>query len=369
MEPDEITREWRKRLKGQDHVIDSIVPYIIKFLVNLNRPGQPVGNFLLLGPTGTGKTRAVEALAEVLHGSADHVLKIDCGEFQMEHEVAKLIGAPPGYLGHRETHPLLSQQKINSVASDQCALSIVLLDEIEKAASSMWRLLLGVMDKASLRLGDNSNVKFDQTAIFMTSNIGAQELQNLINPNWGMGRSTVNAAEKFADGKSLGQLQKVGAGALNKKFPPEFPNRVDVVVTFRPLGHDTLLDITRSELDIILTHINERLGSGGFHIDAGHEVIEFLVAKGTSVKWGAREIKRTIDRELYNPIAYDFARKRIQNDDILHVKVDDNKLVWDVEHKSKPVSVAAALEHITKTGVVVEPTETLTVSCDSMINE
>ena len=120
--------------------------------------GGPVGVFLLLGPTGTGKTRTVEALAEILHGSDKSILRVDCGEFQMEHEVAKLVGAPPGYLGHRETQPMLTQQKLAAVASEDCNLSLVLFDEIEKATPSMTRLLLAVLDKAALRLGDNTTV-------------------------------------------------------------------------------------------------------------------------------------------------------------------------------------------------------------------
>src|SRR5438067_799236 len=132
-----------------------IVPYVQMHRAGLAPEGRPVGVFLLLGPTGTGKTRTVEALAEVLHGSEKHMLRVDCGEFQMDHEVAKLIGAPPGYLGHRETQPMLTQQKLTSVTTDSSNLSLVLFDEIEEAAPSMTRLLLGVLDKGLLRLGDN----------------------------------------------------------------------------------------------------------------------------------------------------------------------------------------------------------------------
>ena len=136
----------------------SIVPYIQMYQAGLAPEGRPIGIFLLLGPTGTGKTKTVEAIADVLHGSERNLVRIDCGEFQMEHEVAKLIGAPPGYLGHRETHPLLTQQRLNASTSERSNISIILFDEIEKAAPSMTRLLLGVLDKATLRLGDNTVV-------------------------------------------------------------------------------------------------------------------------------------------------------------------------------------------------------------------
>src|SRR6202162_2562821 len=148
-----------QKVVGQPAVSDIIVPYIQMFQAGLAPEGRPIGVFLLLRPTGTGKTKTVEALAEVLHGSEKNLLKVDCGEFQMEHEVAKLIGAPPGYLGHRETQPILTQQKLNAVTTDRCSLSLVLFDEIEKAAPSMTRLLLGVLDKGILRLGDNSTVE------------------------------------------------------------------------------------------------------------------------------------------------------------------------------------------------------------------
>jgi ATP-dependent Clp protease ATP-binding subunit ClpA len=155
------------------------------FQAGLAPEGRPVGVFLLLGPTGTGKTKTVEALAEILHGSSKNLLKVDCGEFQMEHEVAKLIGAPPGYLGHRETQPMLTQQKLNAVTSEKCELSLVLFDEIEKAAPSMTRLLLGVLDKGVLRLGDNSTVNFEKSLVFLTSNLGAREMMREINPEFG----------------------------------------------------------------------------------------------------------------------------------------------------------------------------------------
>src|SRR6202171_5053942 len=183
-----------QKLVGQPVAIAAVVPYVLMYRAMLAPEGRPAGVFLLLGPTGTGKTKTVEALAEVLHGSSKKVLKVDCGEFQMEHEVAKLIGAPPGYLGHRETQPILTQQKLNSVTSEKCALSIVLFDEIEKAAPSMTRLLLGVLDKGTLRLGDNSTVNFEKSLVFLTSNLGAREMMRKINPEFGF--QSVRSAER-----------------------------------------------------------------------------------------------------------------------------------------------------------------------------
>ncbi len=183
--PSGIGADLRRLLIGQDDAVEAIVPFVQMHQAGLSPEGRPIGVVLLLGPTGTGKTRTVEALAEVLHGSSKNLLKIDCGEFQMEHEVAKLIGAPPGYLGHRETQPLLSQGKLNAVTSEASDISIVLFDEIEKAAPSMTRLLLGILDKATLRLGDNTTVNFERTLIFMTTNIGAKSMQRVAKPDFG----------------------------------------------------------------------------------------------------------------------------------------------------------------------------------------
>src|ERR1700712_3613103 len=182
---EDLTSVLSSKFVGQPNVISVIVPYVEMFQAGLAPENRPVGLVLLLGPTGTGKTRTVEALAEALHGTSKNLLKVDCGEFQMEHEVAKLIGAPPGYLGHRETQPMLTQQKLNSVTSEKSPLSLVLFDEIEKAAPSMTRLLLGVLDKGTLRLGDNSTVNFDKSLVFLTSNLGAREMMRELNPEFG----------------------------------------------------------------------------------------------------------------------------------------------------------------------------------------
>src|SRR5919201_1305477 len=187
---EDLTAVLSQKVVGQPAATRVIVPYIQMFQAGLDPEGRSVGVFLLLGPTGTGKTKTVEALAEVLHGSEKNILKIDCGEFQMEHEVAKLIGAPPGYLGHRETQPVLTQQKLNSVTSEKCSLSLVLFDEIEKAAPSMTRLLLGVLDKGILRLGDNSVVNFEKSLVFLTSNLGAREMMKEIRPDFGFQSAT-----------------------------------------------------------------------------------------------------------------------------------------------------------------------------------
>src|SRR5579884_192291 len=209
----------RKMIVGQDEAIQQIVNIYQMFLTGMTAPSRPVGNFLFLGPTGSGKTRIVEATAEALLKNPRAVIKIDCAEFQHSHEIAKLIGSPPGYLGHRETHPLLSQEVLNQYHTDTVKLSFVLFDEIEKASDALWNLLLGILDKATLTLGDNRKVDFSRAMIFMTSNLGAAEMSSLMNPKLGfMARDAVRQAlEGEIDSKLDGKLKRSGVEAARKK--------------------------------------------------------------------------------------------------------------------------------------------------------
>ena len=269
---------------GQPAATRVIVPYIQMFQAGLAPEGRPVGVFLLLGPTGTGKTKTVEALAEVLHGSEKNVLKVDCGEFQMEHEVAKLIGAPPGYLGHRETQPMLTQQKLNAVTSEKCSLSLVLFDEIEKAAPSMTRLLLGVLDKAVLRLGDNSTVNFEKSLVFLTSNLGAREMMREINPEFGF--QSVKGAERP---DILSKLQSIALVAVRKRFSPEFVNRIDCIITYQPLTPEALSAILDHQITDLQNHVNTRLGNRSFTLEVPPAGAPVPARQGNQRGiWGAR---------------------------------------------------------------------------------
>ncbi len=287
-----------KRVIGQPAAMTGIIPYVQMHQAGLAPEGRPVGVFLLLGPSGTGKTKTVEALAEVVHGSEKNVLRVDCGEFQMEHEVAKLIGAPPGYLGHRETHPLLTQQKLTAVTSERSNLSVVLFDEIEKAAPSMTRLLLGVLDKATLRLGDNTNVNFERSLIFLTSNLGARDMASFLKPGFGF-----QSGEAPAEADVESKLQAIGMSAVRRKFAPEFVNRLDAVITYHPLSRKTLDTILELQLAEIQKHLYKRLGPRAFALQISRAGRGFLLDSGTSAEYGARELKRTLHRHLLHPLA------------------------------------------------------------------
>jgi ATP-dependent Clp protease ATP-binding subunit ClpA len=293
-----ITALLSRKIVGQPAAVEAIAPFVQVYQAGLAPEGRPAGVFLLLGPTGTGKTKTVEALAEVLHGSEKNLLKIDCGEFQMEHEVAKLIGAPPGYLGHRETQPMLTQQKLSMVSSEQSSLSLVLFDEVEKAAPSLTRLLMGVLDKAVLRLGDNTTVNFERSLIFLTSNLGSRTMMRAIRPDFGFEAGLPKHRQDVGM-----KLENIGAAAARKRFTPEFINRIDRIITYRPLDERSLAEILDQHISEFQRHIGARLGSQGFDIVVPTETRRALLRMGASTEFGARELKRTLHRHLIEPLA------------------------------------------------------------------
>lgn len=307
-----------QKVVGQSAATKAIVPYVYMYQSGLAPEGRPAGVFLLLGPTGTGKTKTVEAIAELLHGDEKKILKIDCGEFQMEHETAKLVGAPPGYLGHRETTPLLTQQQLTEVTSRECDLALVLFDEIEKAAHSITKLLLGILDRGILHLGDNTTVDFEKSLIFFTSNLGAREMMKEINPNIGFHSATTKSQTELTT-----RLESIALGAVRKRFSPEFVNRIDAVVTYNPLNAEAIELILDHDLRALQEHVNLRLGERYFSIEVTPEAKQFLLDKGISKEYGARELKRTIHRQLTQPLATMVTRGEILPGALVSVSVND----------------------------------------------
>lgn len=281
------------KLIGQSAAIEKIVPYVEMFQATLSPEGRPAGVFLLLGPTGTGKTKTVEALAEVLHGCERNILSVNCGEYQMEHEIAKLIGAPPGYLGHRETQPVLSQQKVNAVASERSMASLVLFDEVEKGSHTLHRLLLGIMDKAQLRLGDGNTVIFERAFIFLTSNLGAEEMGKILQNRWGLPATHDRSRN----------LESASQRAVERKFSPEFCNRIDETITYHPLTRSAIRIILDLELIRLQRHLNRRRGQNGFLMSFSGPAKNWLITRGFSEQYGARELKRCVNREVLHPIS------------------------------------------------------------------
>ena len=270
-----------------------------------------------LGPTGSGMTRIVEATAEVLLKNPRAVIKIDCAEFQHSHEIAKLIGSPPGYLGHRETHPLLSQEVLNQFHTEDSKLSFVLFDEIEKASDSLWNLLLGILDKATLTLGDNRKVDFSNAMIFMTSNLGAAEMSAMMAPKLGFGIQKMKdqVAQGIADEKLTGKLARSGVEAARRKFTPEFMNRLDKVVTFQPLGSEQLRKILDIELNLVQQRIFNSPMERAFVFTLSDDSKDFLLTEGTDMKYGARHLKRAIERLLVQPMSNLIATEQVRGGD------------------------------------------------------
>jgi ATP-dependent Clp protease ATP-binding subunit ClpA len=284
--------------------------------------GRPIGNFLFLGPTGSGKTRTVEATAEALVGNPRAVIKIDCAEFQHSHEIAKLIGSPPGYLGHRETHPLLSQEALDQHHTDTVKLSFLLFDEIEKASDALWNLLLGILDKATLTLGDNRKVDFSRALIFMTSNIGAAEMSSLVSRK--LGFPTTSLDDDSSAPKLKARLSRSGIEAARRKFTPEFLNRLDRIVVFKALGNEELNRIMDIELELVQQRIQSSVVGQHFFIKVTDSAREFLRTEGTDFRYGARPLKRAIERLLVQPLSNLMATGQIQSRDCVRITHDHN---------------------------------------------
>jgi ATP-dependent Clp protease ATP-binding subunit ClpB len=304
----------RRKIVGQDEAVQAVVDLYQVFRAGLNSPGRPVGNLLFLGPTGAGKTRVVEATAEVLFGDPRAVIKVDCAEFQHSHEIAKLIGSPPGYLGHRETHPLITQEALAQYHSEKLKISFLLFDEIEKASDALWQLLLGILDKATLTLGDNRRVDLSQTMIFMTSNLGGVEITELM--TGGMGFAPVQRADTVV--RLDEKVEKTAAEAAKRKFAPEFMNRIDKTVVFHPLRSEQLEQILEIELGMVQQRVLET-AKGRFLFRVTQPARNFLLKEGTDLKYWARHLKRAIERHVVYPLASLLATEQVSLGDVISI--------------------------------------------------
>jgi ATP-dependent Clp protease ATP-binding subunit ClpA len=327
------------------------------FCAGLNSPGRPVGNLLFLGPTGSGKTRIVEAGAEILFGDPRAVIKVDCAEFQHSHEIAKLIGSPPGYLGHRETHPLITQEALAANHTDKLKLSFLLFDEIEKASDALWQLLLGMLDKATLTLGDNRRVDLSQTVIFMTSNLGGGEITELMEGGMGF----IQPKDKPVTGLDE-KVERTAVEAARRKFSPEFMNRLDKVVVFHPLQRTQLEEVLEIELGQVQQRVLET-ARGQFLFRVTSAAREFLLQEGTDQRYGARHLKRAIERNIVYPLANLLATEQIHVGDLICIDFDkqDTCLTFTREgenlsmpiRRQEPVTLLKAAQ--AKSGKIAEP--------------
>src|SRR5712691_8872649 len=327
----------RTKIVGQDEAVQALVDIYQVFCAGLHSPGRTVGNLLFLGPTGSGKTRIVEAAAEILFGDSRAVIKVDCAEFQHSHEIAKLIGSPPGYLGHRETHPLITQEALAASHRDHLKLSFLLFDEIEKASDALWQLLLGMLDKATLTLGDNRRVDLSQTVIFLTSNLGGSQIADLMHGGMGF----IQPKDKATAGLDE-KVERTAVEAARRKFSPEVMNRLDKVVVFHPLKHSELDEV----LEIELRQVQQRVldsTTRPFLFRITSEGREFLLEEGTDHRYGARHLKRAIERNVVCALSRLLATGQLHQGDVLlidwHRGEEGLVFLRDTEKRSTSVKI------------------------------
>jgi len=330
---------------GQERAVRRVSGLFQIYLAGMNNPSRPLGTMLFLGPTGSGKTRVVEAAAEVLFGEPHSVVKIDCAEFQHSHEIAKLIGSPPGYLGHRETSPMLTQENLDKAHTDDTKLTFVLFDEIEKASDSLWQLLLGILDKATLTLGDNRRVDFSKTVVIMTSNLGAREMSDMI--SGGIGFAPTKTDKTREDNEIDTKIYRTALEAAKRKFSPEFMNRIDKVVVFRSLKEHHLRKILDIELKAVQDRITESAGTK-FIFECTDPAKEFLLGEGIDLKYGARHLKRAIERFLVYPLSNLVATQQVETGDFVMVDFDTDKGALIFRKQSGKMIVSEMIEESTQ---------------------
>ena len=338
MQAAQFEAELRARVVGQERAVRALAALYQVFHAGLTNPTRPIGTMLFLGPTGSGKTHVVDAAAEALFGDRNAIIKIDCAEFQHSHEIAKLIGSPPGYLGHRETPPLLTHENLTRYHSERDPFTLVLFDEIEKASDALWQLLLGVLDKATLTLGDNRRVDLSHTMIFMTSNLGAKEMGQLINGS--IGFAPTRSDQPLPDDLDQ-KIYHAGIEAARRQFSPEFMNRIDNVVVFRSLKLEQLRLIVDLELDAVRRRIDEGAAEQ-FSFTATDAAKEFLLAEGTDYRYGARQLKRAIERFVVSPLASLASSKQLRLGDVVVIDLDSSGKKLGFFRDDTEVSLAAA---------------------------
>jgi ATP-dependent Clp protease ATP-binding subunit ClpB len=300
-----------KRVVGQPEAVKVLADIVETYQSGLCDPRRPAGTALFLGVTGSGKTSTVETACEALFGDARACLRIDAAEFQFSHEVAKLVGSPAGYLGHRETPALLNQKRLQAFHTENLKLGVVLIDEVEKASDALWQLMLGVLDRATLTLGDTSVVNFSQSIIIMTSNLGAKEMSRLM---LGKGLGYHAAAIAPVD---KAKIEDIARGVAVKHFTPEFLNRIDYTVVFNPLTEADVRQIMNIELGLVQKIM---WSVGKFLYQLTDYAKEKLMEEGFSKEYGAREMKRSIERRIRMPLARFLASGQIAPGDAVVIE-------------------------------------------------
>ncbi len=286
-----------RRVVRQTTAVREVVDAYVKYLSGLSNPARPIASYLFVGPTGSGKTHVCKTIAEAVSGRPDALIRIDCAEFQHSHEIAKLIGAPPGYLGYRETSALLSTAKLAKARSDKCSANFILFDEIDKAHTSLLDILLGILDNGTLKLGDGTETDFRSSIIFLTGNTGAQEITKTLGSGYGF------------DGTTEHSIRDIAVKESRRVLRPEFYNRLTKVIQFDPLE----LQDMRAILDLELEELNDRIFNSKvpFVLTITDGAKEELATRGFDRKYGARHLQRAVEQHLTNPLARLVASKQV----------------------------------------------------------
>lgn len=319
----EVEQELYTRIIGQDRAIRTVARALQVWRGGLSPRTKPIANLLFLGPTGVGKTHLVEALADIVLGSPEAVIKIDCAEFQRGHEVSKLLGSPPGYVGG-DRIPRLTNESLSQHHKPFAKISFVLFDEIEKAHEDLFELLLGILDKATLTLGNGEAVDFSQSMVFLTSNLASREMSELT--GGGLGFAAGAAETDNLDKK----IYKTAVKAAGRHFSPEFMNRLDRTVVFHSLQPHHFEKI----LDVELRLVQERITMQApweryFILNCLPNAKKFLLREGIDPKYGARALKRTIERYIIVPLSNFLTTDQINLGDIVTIGCNEkNELVF-----------------------------------------
>lgn len=321
-----MEEEIEKVVVGQDHAVNTIARALRRSRADLKNPARPIGSFIFLGPTGVGKTLLAKALSEFMFGSQDHLIQVDMSEYMEKFNVSRLVGSPPGYVGHGEGGELTERVR-------RRPYSVVLFDEIEKAHPDVMHMLLQILEEGKLTDSLGRRIDFRNTIIIMTSNIGAEKLASGGSLGFGGANDSAKSQDKLMD-------------TAKKFFKPEFINRVDDIIVFRQLTHDDLHKI----VDIEINKVRERLQFKGLELQMEDSVYEFLIKRGYEPAYGARPLRRSVERYVEDPLAEDILRGLFNDAKIVRAEIDNQKLLFFPEKeevKAKPKKKAATRKRST----------------------
>ncbi len=309
-----LEEELHKRVVGQDEAVHAVATAIRRARAGMKDPKRPIGSFLFLGSTGVGKTELARALAECMFGSEKNMIRFDMSEYMEKHEVSRLVGAPPGYVGYEEGGQLTD-------AVRKTPYSVILFDEVEKAHPDFFNILLQVLDDGRLTDGQGRTVDFTNAVIIMTSNLGSALLKNQ------MKKLGFKAEDKGEKKETFEDVKKLMMDEVKHTLRPEFINRIDEIIVFHPL---TATDLS-SIVNLMLAKVGEKLAHFEVKLDASEEAKKLLIDHGTDVEYGARPLRRTIQKEVEDPISELILQEGLEKKKVLHVDAKDGKLTFHAE--------------------------------------